>query len=156
MRGKYDFRRLSHLVNVRVNEAENLEFKRAAERLETTRSRMLRKMIREFIGEGPDLLPLEWKPFWELADQHNRIGRNLNQLLRAYYQDQGARITVDRALLEEVAKLSARAEELINLTRQRSRRRWVKVDGAISALRSDSCPLRADAASSALSGEAQP
>jgi len=59
----------------------------------------MRKMIREVIGEGPDFLNQEWILFEKLAYQLSAIGRNLNQLVRAYHSDQGARITVDLSLL---------------------------------------------------------
>lgn len=156
MKRKYDFDRLTHLHNVRLNEPENLEFLRVAERLQTTRSRLMRKMIREVIGEGPDFLNQEWILFEKLAYQLSAIGRNLNQLVRAYHSDQGARITVDLSLLGVVLERTESVKQEIYRLIERCNRRWVKTDGALSALRSDPRPLRADGTTSALSGEAQP
>ena len=156
MKRKYDFDRLTHLHNVRLNEPENLEFKRVAERLQTTRSRLMRKMIRELIGEGPDFLDREWILFEKLAYQLSAIGRNLNQLVRAYHSDQGARITVDLSLLGEVLERTESVKREIYRLIERCNYRWVKTDGALSALRSDPRPLRADEATSAHSEGSQP
>ena len=43
--------RQSRMVNVRMNEAEALAFKLLAEQLQTSRSRLFRKLIREAIEQ---------------------------------------------------------------------------------------------------------
>ena len=60
---------ISRWANVRLTEEEHQALDRIQTHLQTTRSRLLRKAVRELIGMGPDMLPQEWKAFEDLAYQ---------------------------------------------------------------------------------------
>src|ERR1019366_700764 len=77
--------RPARFAKTRLNEAEYQAFVAVLLELGTTRSRMLRKMIRELIRWGPDLLSDELKLFREAVYQVGAIGRNLNQLVKAIH-----------------------------------------------------------------------
>jgi predicted transcriptional regulator len=117
---------LCHMLNVRLNDEENLRFQRLAEHLQTTRSRLLRKMIREAIGAPPDLLPQEWKLFEDLAYQLAAIGRNFNQLVRAINSGKVSVTADDQAAIEAVRAEVSRVDEAVVTIIDRSCNRWVK------------------------------
>jgi len=117
---------LCHMLNVRLNEEENLRFQRLAEQLQTTRSRLMRKMIREAIGAGPDLLHQELKLIEELAYQLAAIGRNLNQLVRAIHSGKVAVTAADQVAIEAVRAQVEQVDKEVILVIDRSCNRWVK------------------------------
>ena len=71
--------RFTRSAHVRLDDAEDFRFQQVVDRLKTSRSQVLRKLIRDLIGEGPDLLPQEMRVLDELTHQVAAIGRNLNQ-----------------------------------------------------------------------------
>jgi len=77
---------LNYVVSIRLQEHENREFGKIAESLCVTPARLIRKMIRDSIGVGPDLLPQDATRVEEAIYQLTMLGRNLNQLLRAIHQ----------------------------------------------------------------------
>src|SRR5688572_17107909 len=86
-----------YFAKTRVSRAEYLEFLKVLQSLGTNCSRFFRKVIREVIGEGPDLLANELKLFREALFQIAALGRNLNQLLKAFHTGQPPGILVDQA-----------------------------------------------------------
>jgi len=113
-------------AHVRLDEAEDAGFQQLVESLETTRSRLLRKIIRESIGEGPDLLPQEMKPFEEAVFQLAALGRNLNQLLKLVHSGQINASSQDLALMEGIrTQVELLKKETLTVI-DRSRERWVR------------------------------
>ena len=56
MQTKPESERCIVMLNVRLSAPENEAFRQIAHQLQTTRSGLLRKIIRELIGQGPELL----------------------------------------------------------------------------------------------------
>ncbi len=110
----------------RASRTEYLEFLKVLKGLGTTCSRFFRKVMREVIGEGPDLLASELKLFREALYQVAALGRNLNQLLRAFHTSQPPGILVDQSALagfrDQVEQLRLALVAVI----LRSKSRWVK------------------------------
>lgn len=141
---------LNRSAHVRLHEAEDRAFQGVVERLQTTRSKLLRKIIRELIGQGPDLLDHEWLVLEKLLYQLSALGRNLNQYVKAIHTGQAQAAPPELALIEQVRDEVIRVEEEVVTIIARSNHRWVKWDGAISAFRSRLRPLQADGTTSAL------
>jgi len=116
---------LWHFVKTRLSQAEYQGFLAFLQRHGTNAARFLRKVIREAIGEGPDLFPNELQAFREAVFQVGAIGRNLNQLVRGFHSGQLSGKQVDGALLEAVRDQVVRLEKELLAVVQRSRRRWV-------------------------------
>ncbi len=116
---------LWRFVKTRLSQAEFQRFVLVLQSLGTNGSRFLRKVIREVIGEGPDLMATELQAFRDAAFQVGAIGRNLNQLVRAFHSGQLSGGQVEASLLiairDQVAKLEKELLEIV----QRSRQRWV-------------------------------
>ena len=66
-------------TKTRLKTNENEAFLKASIMMGTTRSRLLRKMIREFIREGPDMLSHDLDAVRGASYQLAALGRNLNQ-----------------------------------------------------------------------------
>lgn len=81
---------LWRFIKTRVSQAEYQNFLVVLQKLGTNGARFLRKVIREVIGEGPDLLPNELQAFRDATFQVGAIGRNLNQLVRAFHWGESA------------------------------------------------------------------
>jgi len=116
----------SCMVNVRMNEAEALAMNQLADQLQTNRSRLLRKIIRESIGEGPDLLPNEMKHFEEAVFQLAALGRNLNQLLKLVYTGQVKVSSQEQTLMEGIRDQVASLKKETVTVIERTRERWVR------------------------------
>ena len=112
-------------VKTRLSQAEYQAFLLVLLKFGTNGARFLRKVIREVIGEGPDLFPNEMEVFREATFQLGAIGRNLNQLVRAFNSGQLTNGQVDSSLLiairDQVVKLEMELLEIV----LRSRQRWV-------------------------------
>ena len=117
---------VSRWANVRLNEEEHQALDVIQERLQTTRSRLLRKVIRELIGLGPDLLAQEWKVLEDLVYQLAAVGRNLNQLLKAIHTGKVAATPADRAFIERVRNQVDEVKKEVTAVIERSCQRWVK------------------------------
>ena len=117
---------ISRWANVRLNEEEHQALEVIQKRLQTTRSRLLRKVVRELIGVGPDLLVQEWQVFEQLAYQLAAVGRNLNQLVRAIHTGKVTIAPGDKTLIEAVQHHVDRIEREVIKTIYRSHHRWVK------------------------------
>jgi len=89
-------------AHVRLDDAEDFRFQQVVDSLQSSRSQVLRKVIRELIGEGPDLLPQEMRVLNDLAFQVAAIGRNLNQLVRGMHAGQVAAMPSDLVVVEGV------------------------------------------------------
>jgi hypothetical protein len=109
----------------RASRAEYLEFVKVLHGVGTTCSRFFRKVMREVIGQGPDLLPIEMKPIKDATFQVSALGRNLNQILKAYHAGQPTPpgILVDEAALsafrDQVEQLKQALVSIILRTKQR-------------------------------------
>jgi len=113
-------------AHVRLDQAEDSRFQEVVEHLQTSRSQLLRKMIREQIGEGPDLLPQEFKVLDEAVYQVAAIGRNLNQLLRAIHAGQVQAVPQHQALMGEILSRIESLKKDILVVIERSRNRTVR------------------------------
>jgi len=115
-----------YFAKARVSRAEYLEFLKVLQGLGTTCSRFFRKVIREAIGEGPDLLVSELKLFREALYQVAALGRNLNQLLKAYHAGQPPGMLVDQAALAAFRDQVEQLKQALVAVIFRSKYRWVK------------------------------
>ena len=120
-----DVKTLWCFVKTRLSQAEDQAFVLVLLKLGTNGSRFLRKVIREVIGEGPDLLPNEMEAFREATFQVGAIGRNLNQLVRAFNSGQLTGGQVDASLLIAIRDQVAKLEKELLAIVLRSRQRWV-------------------------------
>jgi len=114
---------LNHVVSIRLQDHENREFEKIAQLFEVTPARLIRKIIRDSIGAGPDLLPQEAKVAEEAVYQLSMLGRNLNQLLRAIHQGKVA-ATSDtelgiKELRGQVVHVAGKIQEIYDRSRYR-------------------------------------
>jgi len=112
-------------VKTRLSHAEYEAFSLVLLKLSTNAARFLRKVIREVIGAGPDLLANDLQALREATYQVGAVGRNLNQLVRFFHSGRLAGVSLDRALLMAVRDEVAKLEKELLAVVQRSRRRWV-------------------------------
>ena len=112
-------------AKTRVRYEEYFAFVAVLLKMNTTCSRFLRKVIREVIGQGPDLLPNEIQDFREAVNQVATLGRNINQLVRAYYTGQPPGLVVDQAALEQFKNQVEELRKELATVIQRSKERWV-------------------------------
>jgi hypothetical protein len=128
--GEIKMKNLSEILirsaHVRLDKAEDAGFQQLVERLQTSRSRLLRKMIRESIGEGPDLLANEMKVFQDAVYQLASLGRNLNQLLKLVHSGQVMVSSQEQALMIAIRdQVECLKKETLTVI-DRSRERWVR------------------------------
>jgi len=76
----------SEALRFRVRPAEAAALRDLAQALGQTPSRVLRRLLREAITHGPDYFADQATDFHQTSEQLARIGRNLNQLVRAINQ----------------------------------------------------------------------
>ena len=113
-------------AHVRLDKAEDAGFQQLVVRLQTSRSRLLRKIIRESIGEGPDLLPNEMKVFQDAVYQLASLGRNLNQLLKLLHSGQVKVSSQEQTLIESLrTQVECLKKETLTVI-DRTRERWVR------------------------------
>ena len=110
-------------LRVRLREQEKNQFRNIATRLQTTPSRLIRKVVRDTIGFGPDLMPQDLKVVGEAVNQLAALGRNLNQLLRCIHQGQ-LKVASDteigvQVLSDAVLKLKTELQQVFDRTRFR-------------------------------------
>jgi hypothetical protein len=93
---------------------------------EKTRSRVVRKLICDALGLGPDLLKDDLNSFREASRQVAAVGRNINQIARAVNSGQAQGLVLDSQFLQGVAgQIKAQEKELYVII-HRSRNRWVR------------------------------
>src|ERR1017187_692629 len=110
----------------RASRAEYLEFVKVLQGVGTTCSRFFRKVMREVIGQGPDLLPIEMKPIKEATFQVAALGRNLNQILKAFHTGQPPGIVVDQAALAVFRDQVEQLRQALVSVVLRSKHRWLR------------------------------
>jgi hypothetical protein len=114
-------------AHVRLNRGEQNALLLLQNRLGVrTRSRVLRKMIREAVGEGPELLSNDLNVMREAVRQIGALGRNINQLTRA--ANAGDRVIVDPVLLRAATHEITELRKELTAVIMRSRYRWVHRD----------------------------
>lgn len=111
------------ILNLRLRLQEKQKFKLIADRLQTTPSRLIRKVVRDTIGFGPDLIPQELKVVGEAVNQLAALGRNLNQLLRCIHQGQ-VNVASDteigvQGLCDAVLRLKSELQQVFDRSRFR-------------------------------------
>ena len=116
---------LSQVTHVRLPPSEHEQFVVASKRLGESRSRLLRRAVRDIIERPAHLLDQELAALTEAVYQLNAVGRNLNQHVRAVHL---GKVTVVEglhvdAVLSAVAKLDTRVTELVEKSRLRGIRR---------------------------------
>jgi hypothetical protein len=110
----------------RATRTEYLEFVKVLKGVGTTCSRFFRKVMREVIGQGPDLLPIEMKPIKEATFQVAALGRNLNQILKAFHTGQPPGILVDKATLTALRDQVEQLRQALVAVVLRTKRRWLR------------------------------
>ncbi len=117
-------------IITRLSEVEYQAYLLLVQRLATTRSRLIRGMIREALGLGPDLLAQDMKILGEGVYQLGALGRNLNQELRAMHSGKLQNQPADVALTEQLRDQVGRLEKSWIAAVKRSRNRLVGHDRA--------------------------
>ena len=77
-------------MRVRLTDEEWLQAESASEMLfgNKNKSQLIRKLLRDYIGMGPDLTELEIKEFREAVRQLTGMARNLNQITSRINSDE--------------------------------------------------------------------
>jgi hypothetical protein len=117
---------LNKIFSMRLNDQEDQALVRLAGTLGAkTRSRVVRKLIRDALGLGPDLLKDDLNSFREAARHVSAVGRNINQIARAINSGQIEGLALDPQLFQlVVGHIKALENELRTLI-LRSRNRWI-------------------------------
>ena len=110
-------------VIARFSEAEFQSYLKRAQDLSTTRSRMIRHLVREFLGLGPDLFGTNLKTIDQGIYQLGALGRNLNQQLRAVNSGLMIAQPVDGTLMGQIKDQLQRLENEWIVAVKRSRNR---------------------------------
>jgi hypothetical protein len=118
----------NRFASVRLTPAELSTFQQIAAQLHTTCSGLLRKMIRELIGQGPDLLGQDLRDMNQAAYQLGCVGRNLNQLLRLIYAGKAVAASDIPPLIQSLSERVERLGEEFGRVIDRSYQRWVIVE----------------------------
>ena len=116
---------LSQVTHVRLPQSEHEQFVVASKRLGESRSRLLRRAVRDIIERPAHLSDQELAALTEAVYQLNAVGRNLNQLVRVVHV---GKVTIVEglhvdAVLSAVTKLDTRVTELVDKSRLRGVRR---------------------------------
>jgi hypothetical protein len=125
---------LNRNLRIRLNEDEDKALADLALILgEWTRSGVVRKMIREAIGQGPDLSKDNLESFREGVRQLGAVGRNINQIAHAIHAGKAGDCPWDSGLLNAIAQqVLALGNKLADIV-MRCRNRWVrKPDGVVN------------------------
>ena len=116
---------LSQVTHVRLPLSEHEQFVAASKRLGESRSRLLRRAVRDIIQRPAQLSDQELAALTEAVYQLNAVGRNLNQIVRAIHL---GKVTIMEGthvdtVLSAVAALDTRITELVEKSRLRGVRR---------------------------------
>ncbi len=113
----------SRMAHFRLPVSEYERFTLAAIRRRDTRSNLLRRAVREIIGQPADLIERELIGLDEAVYQLRAVGRNLNQITRAVHSGQLKEGQVDlvvlSALTQSVDHLAAQFLAVIEKSRLR-------------------------------------
>ena len=93
---------------------------------EKNRSRIVRKMIREAGGQGPDLLKDDLNSFREMARQLAFRGNNLNQIARALNAGRAVGCPWNPDLLQGLLDENQAIKTEVKAIVMRTKNRWVK------------------------------
>jgi hypothetical protein len=115
----------NRFASLRLTASERDTFQQVAEQLQTTPSRLLRKIIRELIGQGPDLLAQDVRVVEQATYQLGCLGRNLNQLLRTIHTRQVTTTGDQQDLIESLRDQVECLHEELDRVITRSYERWV-------------------------------
>lgn len=112
-------------ANTQLNAAEFDAWINLVGRLGSNRSRLMRQLIREAVGLGPEALSGEFKEVHEAGRQVAAVGRILNQLAR--HLNGGKILNADalRKPLEDAQITMERVGQELDRVIYRSRHRWV-------------------------------
>src|ERR1035437_2661069 len=126
MNEKIELADLDRWAKTRLREPEFLAWTDLVTRLGTTKSRLMRQLIREAVGVGPEALSGEFKEVYEAARQVAAVGRILNQLAR--HLNGGKILNADalRKPLEDAQATMERVGRELGGVIYRSRHRWVQ------------------------------
>jgi len=102
----------SQAVRVRLYEAERAAFQQFAAQLGQTPSRIIRRLIREAITAGPDYFDDGLLELRQMRRALDRVGGNLNQLVRAANQGQAVEGAEVRRVLNAVSVQVEAVKEL--------------------------------------------
>ena len=115
----------TQVLRVRLTEEEAHAFIKVAESLRETRSRLLRKMIREAINQSPDLLSDERSVLLIAIRQLVGIARNLNQVTAAMHSGAVHR-TMDEQYLSSVISYVKEVKNAFEVHIRKTKNRWIK------------------------------
>lgn len=117
---------LTRNLRIRLNEDEDRAFVQLAQTVgEKTRSRLIRKMIREAIGQGPDLFHEDLASFRDAVRQLGALGRNLNQIAHALNAGSLNGVALESNLLRAVEHQVTTLKNELKAIVLRTRHRWV-------------------------------
>ncbi len=84
------------------------------------KSRLIRKLLRDYIGLGPDLIDKELKEFREAVKQLTGIARNLNQITARINKDNALKTPLTdeylKRIKEQVIEVNNRLKSYVNNT----------------------------------------
>jgi predicted DNA-binding protein len=112
-------------IRVRLTEEEANAFKKYAEKHGLTRSKLMRKMIRESINETPDFISDEQSVMIFTIRQLVGISNNLNQITQAMHSGKVHR-TIDEKYLSELKKCVTDVKTELESHIKKTKNRWVK------------------------------
>ena len=119
---------LTRNIRIRLTEEEDLAIVSLARSSgEANRSRMLRKMIREAIRLGPDLMKDDLTGFREAVRELAAVGRNINQIAHALNAGKTPERMLDSSLLLDLEDRLARLKKELADIVLRTRNRWVNL-----------------------------
>lgn len=102
----------SQMVHVRLREEERTAFQRLAVQLGQTPSRIICRLIREAITAGPDYFDDGLLELRQMRRALDRVGGNLNQLVRTAHQGQAVEGAELRRVLNAVSVQVEAVKEL--------------------------------------------
>jgi predicted DNA-binding protein len=115
----------SEALKVRLTIEENNTFKKIANDIGETRSRLLRKMIREAINNDIDLLTDEQSLLKIAIRQLVGIANNLNQITAAIHSDKSHR-TINEHYLNELRNHIIAVRKTFESHVKKTKTRWIK------------------------------
>ena len=115
----------SEALKVRLTIEENNTFKKVADDIGETRSRLLRKMVREVINNDIDLLTDEQSLLKIAIRQLVGIANNLNQIVAAMHSGKSHR-TIDEHYLNELRNHIIAVRKTFESHVKKTKTRWIK------------------------------